>query len=90
MLQGDIVEDTTSQDDVAGLLWRVLQCPLGPIQAAESGAEGSEGLLDHTVSCRVGHIISILSWGFMVVKWGHEPGMEKEGTVTCGEGIKKS
>lgn len=90
MLQGDVVEHTASQDDVAGLLWRVLQRPLGPIQAAESGAEGPERLLNHTVSCSVGHIIAIFGWSFGNVKGGHEPGSEKEGTVTCGEGPKKS
>lgn len=90
MLQGDVVEDAAGQDDVAGLLWGVLQCPLGSIQAAESGAERSEGLLNHTVSCGMGHVIAIFSWSFRNVKWGHEPGAEKEGTVTCGEGPKKS
>ena len=90
VLQGDVVEDAAGQDDVAGLLRGVLQCPLGSIQAAESGAERSEGLLNHTVSCRMGHVIAIFSWSFRNVKWGHEPGAEKEGTVTCGEGPKKS
>lgn len=84
MLQGDVVEDTTSQDNVAGLLWWVLQRSLGSIQAAKSGAEGSESLLNHTVSCRMGHIIAIFGWGFRNVKGGHEPSTQREGTVTCG------
>lgn len=37
----------------------------------------------------MGHIIAIFGWSFRNVKWGHEPGTEKEGTVTCGEGPKK-
>lgn len=71
VLQGDVVEDAAGQDDVAGLLRGVLQCPLGSIQAAESGAERSEGLLNHTVSCGMGHVIAIFSWSFRNVKWGH-------------------
>lgn len=38
----------------------------------------------------MGHIIAIFGWSFRNVKWGHEPGTEKEGTVTCEEGPKKS
>lgn len=82
MLQGDVVEDTASQDDVAALLRGVLQCPLGAVQAAESGAQGSESLLDHTVSRRMGHVVAIFGWSFRNVKWSHKPGAEKEGAVT--------
>lgn len=38
----------------------------------------------------MGHIIAIFGWSFRNVQWGHKPGAEKEGTVTCGEGPKTS
>lgn len=68
MLRGDVVEDAAGQDDVAGLLWGVLQVLARSIQAAESGSRALEGLLNHTVSCGMGHVMAVFSWSFRNVK----------------------
>ena len=33
----------------------------------------------------MGPIIALLCWGFSIMKWSHESGVEKEGTVTWME-----
>lgn len=77
------MKHAAGQNDVAGLLWRILQGAFGAVKAAEPRPHGSEGALDDVVSGRVGHVVAILCRCLRDVQRGHQPRPEQEGAVTC-------
>lgn len=77
------MQHAAGQDDVAGLLWRVLQGALGAIEAAEARPHGSEGALDDVVGGRVGHVVAVLRRRLGDVQRGQQPRPQQEGAVTC-------
>lgn len=77
------MKHAAGQNDVAGLLWRILQGALGAIEAAEPGPNGSEGVLNDVVSGGMGHVVAVLCRRLGNVQRGHQPRPEQEGAVTC-------
>lgn len=83
MLQGDVMKHTAGQDDVAGLLWRILQGAFGAVEAAEARPDGPEGALNDVVSGGMGHVVAVLRGRLGDVQRGHQPRPQQEGAVTC-------
>lgn len=83
MFQGDVMKHAAGQNDVAGLLWRILQGAFGPIEAAEPRPNGSERPLNDVVSGGMGHVVAVLRRRLGDVQRGHQPRPEQEGAVTC-------
>lgn len=82
MLQGDVMKHAAGQNDVAGLLWRILQGAFRAIEAAEPRPNGSERALNDVVSGRMGHVVAVLCRRLRDVQRGHQPRPEQEGAVT--------